>query len=217
VSNVLELAAVSKAFGRHRVLKQAWLHVRRGEIVGLVGANGAGKTTLLRIAAGLMCADQGTVRWDCWPPRIRHFGGESTLPTHVAAHRWAGFFDVRSDERRHIGALSRGTRQHLGLTIALHGPAPDLLLLDEPWDGLDPPAALRLTAGIRDWGAAGTAIVISSHRLHDLDDVTTRFVLLEEGRCRNVPEQDRVAVERIAELVARGSRAADPPRLTRSP
>ena len=63
------------------VLRGVDLDVGRGEIVGLVGANGAGKTTLLRIAAGLMRADQGTVRWDPSWPRIRYFGGESTLPT----------------------------------------------------------------------------------------------------------------------------------------
>ncbi len=58
----LELAAVSKAFGRHKVLNQAWLQVRSGEAVGLIGANGAGKTTLLRIAAGLVRPDGGAVR-----------------------------------------------------------------------------------------------------------------------------------------------------------
>ena len=218
MTTVLELCAVSKSFGSHRVLNLAWLQVRPAEIVGLVGANGAGKTTLLRIAAGLMRADQGTVRWERSSPRIRYFGGESTLPTEVRARRWAAFFGVRSDETRRIGALSRGTRQLLCLRIALHGVTPDLLLLDEPWDGLDPPAAHGLTAGIRDWGAAGAAILISSHRLHDLDDVATRFVLLEEGRCRPVQEQGegRVGVSRIAELVARGSRGGLPDLARRS-
>ena len=59
----LELAAVTKAFGSRLVLNQAWLQVRSGETVGLIGANGAGKTTLLRIAAGLVLPDGGSVRW----------------------------------------------------------------------------------------------------------------------------------------------------------
>lgn len=205
---VLELAAVSKSFGRHRVLNQAWLQVRSGEIVGLVGANGAGKTTMLRIAAGLMRPDRGSVRWERSPPSIRYFGGESTLPGDVSARRWARAFAVACDEKRAIGALSRGTRQLLGLRVVLDGCAPDLLLLDEPWDGLDPAASQRLSAGIRSWGASGTAILISSHRLHDLDGVAARFVLLEEGRCRPVqePAEGRVGVDRIADMVARGSR-----------
>jgi ABC-type multidrug transport system ATPase subunit len=209
VTHVLELSAVSKAFGAHRVLNQAWLQVRRGEIVGLVGANGAGKTTLLRISAGLIRPDQGVVRWDSPQVRIRYFAGEATLPPQIRARRWAALFDVASDESRRIGALSRGTRQILGLRIALQGPPPDILRLDEPWDGLDPPAARRLTEGIRDWGAAGAAILISSHRLHDLDDVAGRFVVLEQGRCRVVQEQadGRISVDRIADLVARGSRS----------
>jgi ABC-2 type transport system ATP-binding protein len=212
----LELSAVSKSFGRTRVLNQAWLQVRGAEIVGLVGANGAGKTTMMRIAAGLMRPDEGTVRWEAAPPRVRYFAGESTMPGEVSARRWAAFFGVGTDEKKRIGALSRGTRQLLGLRIALHGAAPDLLLLDEPWEGLDPAAARRLTAGIREWGQAGTAILISSHRLHDLEDVATRFVLLEEGRCRPVPDQGqgRVSLGRIAEMIARGSRG-DPLRLAR--
>ena len=138
------------------------------------------------------------------------------MPGEVSARKWAAFFGVSTDERKRIGALSRGTRQLLGLRIALHGAAPDILLLDEPWEGLDPAAARRLTADIREWGQAGTAILISSHRLHDLEDVATRFVLLEEGRCRPVLDQGqgRVSLARIAEMIARGSKG-DPLPLAR--
>ena len=130
------------------------------------------------------------------------------MTSEVSARRWAGVFGVSVDDRRTIGALSRGTRQLLGLRVALNGEAPDLLLLDEPWDGLDPAAAQSLTAGIRAWSTCGTAIVISSHRLYDLDDVAARFVLLEDGRCRSLQEQadGRIGIERIADMVARGRR-----------
>ena len=213
---MLELSAVSKSFGSHQVLNQAWLQVRRAEVVGLVGANGAGKTTILRMAAGLIRPDQGSVRWETSPVRLHYFAGEATLPPHVTARRWASLFGVASDEKRRIGTLSRGTRQMLGLGIALHGPPPDLLLLDEPWDGLDPPAAHRLSDAIRDWSAAGSAILISSHRLHDLDDVAMRFVVLEHGRCRVLQEHGGAPgrVQRIADVVARG-RSGEPPRLAR--
>jgi len=110
--------------------------------------------------------------------------------------------------------LSRGTRQLLGLRVALAKAGPGLLLLDEPWDGLDPAAAQWLTDAVRDWQSAGAAIIISSHRLHDLDDVATRFVLLEKGRCQPVePQEDESRrVSRIADLVTRAS-APTPPRV----
>jgi len=184
----IELASVQKTFGRHRVLDHLWLQVRSGEAVGLLGANGAGKTTLLRIAAGLVRPDGGAVRWPpvmpFTTPSLRYFGGEMTLPPHVSARRWASLFGIVTAERRPIGRLSRGSRQTLGLRALLAGPPTDILLLDEPWEGLDPSGAKWLTDTLRHWTRSGTAILISSHRLYDLDSVCTRFVMLDEGRCQ---------------------------------
>jgi len=204
----LELAAVTKAFGRHRVLNQAWLQVRGGEAVGLIGANGAGKTTLLRIAAGLVRPDSGTVTWDDERPLLRYFGGEMTLPPGVGARRWASLFGVTLEDRRRIGRLSRGNRQRLGLRVVLAGSAGDILLLDEPWEGLDPNGSAWLGDSLRRWQAAGAAILISSHRFHDLDSVCTRFVLLEDGRCQPVGACDvRPRVEQLVQAFSRRSRA----------
>ena len=205
----LELAAVSKSFGRHEVLNHAWLQVRGGEAVGLLGANGAGKTTLMRIAAGLMRSDGGSVRWvpiePLLPPRVRYFGGEATLPPHVSARRWASLFGVAAAERRPIGRLSRGNRQALGLRVLLAGPACDILLLDEPWEGLDPPAAGWLTDTLRRWTRAGAAILVSSHRLYDLDSACTRFVMLQDGRCSPLVEREEQSrLEQIEQAFARG-------------
>ena len=155
----LELAAVTKAFGRRQVLNQAWLQVRSGETVGLIGANGAGKTTLLRIAAGLMLPDGGSVRWSSMKDedraRVRYYGGEMTLPPAVRIRRWTSLFDVPLDDRRRIGQLSRGTRQLLGLRVVLSGAEADLVLLDEPWEGLDPEWSAWLIEQIRRWRAGG--------------------------------------------------------------
>ncbi|HYT66158.1 MAG TPA: ATP-binding cassette domain-containing protein [Vicinamibacterales bacterium] len=195
----LELAGVTKSFGPQKVLDDVWIEVRGGEAVGLVGANGAGKTTMLRIAAGLVVADRGTVRWSEPAPRIRYFGGEMTLPPQVQVGRWAGLFGVRIDDRRSIGQLSRGNRQFFGLRIVLAGTGTDLILLDEPWEGLDPAGTAWLTSALRRWRAAGAGILISSHRLHDLDAVCTRFVLLQSGRCHPVAERERLPrVEQLA-------------------
>jgi ABC-2 type transport system ATP-binding protein len=190
----LELAAVTKAFGRHQVLNQAWLQVRSGEAVGLIGANGAGKTTLLRIAAGLVLPDGGSVRWssmmDDDRARIRYYGGEMTLPPSIPVRRWTSLFDVATDDRRRIGQLSRGSRQMLGLRVLLSGAEADLVLLDEPWEGLDPEGSAWLTDVIRRWRGGGAAVLISSHRLYDLDAVCTRYLLLERGRCHAVANRD---------------------------
>lgn len=208
----LELAAVTKAFGRHQVLNQAWLQVRAGEVVGLIGANGAGKTTLLRIAAGLVRPDGGSVRWapmqDYEQARIRYYGGEMTLPPSVPARRWASLFHVTVDDRRRIGQLSRGSRQILGLRVLLSGDEADLVLLDEPWEGLDPEGSAWLTDTVRRWRSGGAAILISSHRLYDLDSVCTRFLLLEGGRCHAVADRElRPRVDQLAQAVRRRGRA----------
>lgn len=201
----LELAAVTKRFGSVQVLMQVWLHVRAGEAVGLVGANGAGKTTLLRIAAGLVLPDSGSVRRADGAAGMRYFGGEMTLPRDVHGQRWASLFDVASHDRRRLGVLSRGSRQLYGLRVILTGHA-DLLILDEPWEGLDPSGAAWLTESLSRWRDEGAAVLISSHRLHDLVAVCTRFSLLEGGRCRAITERDeRPRVEELAHAVrARG-------------
>lgn len=200
----LELAAVTKRFGRLQVLTQVWLQVRAGESVGLVGANGAGKTTMLRIAAGLVLPDSGSVRWSDPAPAIRYFGGEMTLPPGVQARRWASLFDVASSDGRKIGTLSRGSRQLFGLRVVLAGADAEVIILDEPWEGLDPAGSAWLTEVLRRWRDAGTALLISSHRLHDLDSVCTRFVLLEDGRCHTIADREqRPRVEQIAQAVGR--------------
>ena len=207
----LELVAVSKGFGRHAVLDRARLQVRSGEAVGLLGANGAGKTTMLRIAAGLMRADAGSVRWLAPRPLARatvsYFGGESTLPSTVSARKWASLFGLRAAERRPIGRLSRGNRQALGLRVCLSGAPTDILLLDEPWEGLDPPGTAWLTNTLQYWRQAGAAILIASHRLYDLDSVCTRFVMLEDGHAVPLVEHDeRPRLELIEQAFVRGHR-----------
>jgi len=203
----LELAAVSKAFGEHRVLTNAWLQVRGGEAVGMIGANGAGKTTMMRIAAGLVRPDSGCVRREDERLALRYFGGETTLPPHVTVRGWASLFGRRLDDRRRIGQLSRGNRQLLGLDLVLSGAGADIILLDEPWEGLDPNGSEWLTGRLSRWRDESAAVLISSHRLHDLDSVCTRFVMLEDGRFLPITAQDqRPRVEQLTQAFARRTR-----------
>jgi ABC-type multidrug transport system ATPase subunit len=138
------------------------------------------------------------------PPGIRYFGGEMTLPPDVSARRWAALFGVVAAERRPIGRLSRGNRQSLGLRVLLSGTPSPIVLLDEPWEGLDPPAAGWLTDTLRRWTRAGAAVLVSSHRLYDLDAVCDRFVMLEDGRCQAVVEdEDLPRLEQIEQAFGR--------------
>lgn len=130
------------------------------------------------------------------------------MPGFVAARRWASLFGVTVDDRRRIGQLSRGSRQLLGLKVLLSGNDADLILLDEPWEGLDPEGSAWLTETVRRWRAADTAILISSHRLYDLDAVCTRYLLLESGRCQAVMDRElRPRVDQLAQAVRSRGRA----------
>lgn len=202
----LHLAGVVKAFGRHRVLDRAELQVSSGEVVGLLGANGAGKTTLLRIAAGLVHPDEGVVKQlaSGAKPIVRYFGGEMTLPSGVRADRWAALFGAKAHERRLLGQLSRGSRQLFGLRVVLSGHDAHIVLLDEPWEGLDPQGGAWLIEIVRRWQSMGAALLISSHRLHDLSAVCSRFVFLEDGRCREIePGDEPLHAERLARAFIR--------------
>ena len=131
-----------------------------------------------------------------------------TLPPSVPARRWASLFDVATNDRRRIARLSRGSRQFLGLRVLLSGDEADLLLLDEPWEGLDPEGSAWLTDTVRRWRTGGAAMLISSHRLYDLDSVCTRFLLLESGRCHSVADRDlRPRIEQLAQAVRWRGRA----------
>jgi ABC-2 type transport system ATP-binding protein len=172
-----------------------------GEVLGLVGPNGAGKTTLLRLALGLLKPDAGTVRLGTQPvpralrwARVAYFAGGGALPPAVRARSWQGLFSVTAPDAddRPIRLLSRGTRQRLGLQTVLEPRAEslDLIVLDEPWEGLDPDAARWLTQALRVTRQAGTAVLVSSHRLHELAEVADRCAFLVDGRLTLVDVQD---------------------------
>jgi ABC-2 type transport system ATP-binding protein len=185
MSSIYSLRAVSKRYGQRPVLTDVTLAVHAGEILGLVGPNGAGKTTLLRVFAGLLRATTGTIGRPAGKPEaIRYFGGERTLPPNVSARRWLEFWGHearRPVDSRRLGVLSRGTRQRLGLEATLGHPTA-LLLLDEPWEGLDPDASRWLSEQLSTMRAEGTAIIVSSHRVHELAEVCDRCAFLVDGR-----------------------------------
>ncbi len=189
MSPLVWLSGVSKTYGPRAVLRNVSFSAGPGEVSGVVGPNGIGKTTLLRIVAGLVRPDEGIVRLDGLDVpgalgriRLAYFAGESTVPP-IRSSAWRALFHPvdPSLEDRPIRELSRGTRQLLGLRTLFSLPALRLIVLDEPWEGLDPDGARWLSEAIRSRRAEGAGVLVSSHRLYDLADVCDRYLFLSEG------------------------------------
>jgi ABC-type multidrug transport system ATPase subunit len=187
---ILSLHDVAKGYDDRRVLSGVTFSVAAGEAVGVIGPNGAGKTTLLRIAMGLVRPDRGWIRLDGESvhsalPRlpVAYFAGESTIPPAVRVRSWRNLFHDADErgENRPFAVLSRGTRQLLGLRTVFSVSGLRLIVLDEPWEGLDPDASRWLSEAMRARRDAGTGILLSSHRLHELASVCDRYLFLNRG------------------------------------
>jgi len=184
---VLRLHGVSVRRGRRTVLANLDLTVRRGEVVAVVGANGAGKSTLLQVCAGLLRAGSGTVertsrfgyapQLDALAPlltvdeHLRLFGaldGANRSRAVSTGHRILQRLGWKPDGDQAVGALSGGTRQKINLALAQLA-SPDLLLLDEPYQGLDALAYEDLWALISAWRASGAGVLLVTHLLRDVD------------------------------------------------
>jgi ABC-2 type transport system ATP-binding protein len=182
---ILEARGIEKSYGLRTVLRDVDFALSPGEIVGLIGPNGTGKTTLLRILLGFVTPSRGRVASFAAAGAIEHFGGAHTLPPHVAVRTWARLVsraEASCDDRRPIRALSRGSRQILGLSTVLARSPLAAVLLDEPWEGLDPDGARWLSQTLLRRKGEGCAFLVSSHRLHDLAGLCERYVFLTDGR-----------------------------------
>lgn len=190
MSPLVSVNGVAKAFNGKRVFSGITFSAAKGEALGVIGPNGAGKTTLLRIVMGLLQVDAGNVRVDGEPVpsalrrvRAAYFAGASTLPPLVRVHAWRSLFHDAEEvgEHRQFRVLSRGTRQLLGLRTLFSISGLRLIVLDEPWEGLDPDASRWLTEAMRARRDAGATLVVASHRLHDLAGVCDRYIFLDRG------------------------------------
>lgn len=198
---------MARRYGRTPVLRGVDLALAAGESVLLLGRNGAGKSTLLRILAGLARPDQGTVELAgltltaapaAWRRRVGFAGHRSMLYGELTprenlrfAARLFGLrpadadaalerFDLGPVADRPVGALSRGLIQRTTLARALLH-APSLLLLDEPFTGLDVPSADTLAGLLRERAAAGVAIVLVTHQVEEAWPAVTRVAVLHGG------------------------------------
>jgi ABC-2 type transport system ATP-binding protein len=215
---MIALERISKWYGVRRtspVLREVDLTLAEGELTAVLGPNGSGKSTLLRILAGASDPSRGRVRDrprntsfvpDRFPPRLRftpteylrHMGRIRGLPERTITdgiEELAG----RLGLTRHLGTrmaeLSKGTCQKVVLTQALLG-APDLLVLDEPWSGLDEAAQRELTGLLLDARQRGGCVVVSDHRVAQIHQIADRVCAISGGQLvAHDPSESTVLVE----------------------
>jgi ABC-type Mn2+/Zn2+ transport system ATPase subunit len=200
----LRASGISKRYGRRTVLAPTDLTVRAGEVAAVVGANGCGKSTFLRICAGLLSPDSGEVVVDGVLGYCPQDGGtyDFLLPEEHFALIGAGRGLDRARSRRlgRAGAtalqwepargvqarhLSGGTRQKLNLVMASLGD-PDVLLLDEPYQGFDRGTYLDFWQHVWRWRDEGRAIVVVTHLLSQLDQVDKVLDLSPDRRAESL-------------------------------
>ena len=190
---------VAAGYARREVFREVSFQLPEGQSLGVLGPSGAGKTTLLRVISGLLKPCAGDVRIGGLAPRdavrrcpIAYFAGEATLPGSVRAGRWGevGTAGLVISERRRIRTLSRGTRQLLGLRTVLGRHPLSVIVLDEPWEALDQDGARWLTATLETKRDRGAAVVLSSHRMHDLAGLCDAYLFLIAGRAQLVKAHD---------------------------
>ena len=206
---MLTLSNLSKRFGSLQALDRLSLSLEAGEIVGFVGANGAGKSTTMRIIMGVLAADHGTVTWKGSPvdaatrraigympeerglyPRMKvaeqlvylaRLHGLSSSAAKAAADRWTERLGLEGRRGDEVQSLSLGNQQRVQLAAALVSD-PELLILDEPFSGLDPVAVDVMSQVLLERAAAGVPTLFSSHQLDVVERLCDRVVIIRSGR-----------------------------------
>ena len=200
---LVSVRGAAARYGRREVFRDLSFDLRNGQALGVLGPNGAGKTTLLRMLIGCLSPVAGDVRIAGFRPcdalgrtTVAYFAGAATLPPAVRATAWGalGNGEVVLPDRRPIRALSQGLKQLLGLRTVLSRHPLQLVILDEPWEGLDAESSRWLNATLELKRDRGAAVVVSSHRLHDLAGLCDEYLFLmpQEARLLKAPEIARV-------------------------
>ena len=188
---LLSVRDLSLRYRRREVIEGLTFEVASNQVLGIIGPNGAGKTTVLRALAGLISSSKGHVRVHGMPPRraaarvnVAYFAGDFTLPGSVRARHWGSLATGNpiTPEQRRIRTLSRGTRQLLGLRTVLSRPHLALVVLDEPWEGLDVDGARWLSRTIEAKRDRGATVVLASHDPNDLAGACDLYLFLVNRR-----------------------------------
>lgn len=203
----IEIEGLTKVFGETLAVDDLSFEVTPGRITGFLGPNGAGKTTTLRMLLGLIEPTRGRASFDGKPYRDLHdprsqvgavFESSSMHPgrsgrNHLRVIQWAAGFSARRvdevlalvnlehDSSQRIGKYSFGMRQRLALATAMLGD-PDVLILDEPANGLDPAGIHWLRDLLRQMASEGRTILVSSHILAEVAQTADEVIIIGNGR-----------------------------------
>ena len=205
----VEVSHIAKAFGTTQAVADVFFTVERGEIFGMLGPNGAGKTTTLRVILDLFKPDRGTVSVLGGPmteqkkerigymPEERglypdlplerclvYLGTLKGLSAGVARRRVGEYlaqFDLAEHHKKKVKELSKGMQQKAQIiNTILHDP--ELIIIDEPFASLDPVNTQMVKELIRDLRAQGKTIIMSTHQMHQVEELCDRILLIDEGR-----------------------------------
>lgn len=200
---MLEILNVTKRFHTLVAVDNLTLKVPRGEVLGVLGPNGAGKTTLFRLIAGFLKPDHGLIRTTTteWPT-IGYKAERLLFPNHLRVREYLNIVasisnlpkpkikkavfesldrvDLAYAAEKRIKECSKGMRQRLGLAQAMIGD-PQILLLDEPSNGLDPEGQAEICHQIQKLNQDGKTIILASHQLQEVTQVCTYLVIMNQG------------------------------------
>ena len=196
--------SICKNYGSHHVLNNVSFSIKKGEIYGLVGKNGAGKTTIMRIMTGLQPPSSGTIEFGFDRKRLGSVGSLVEVPS-IYANKSArenlefqyinlglkldgsleetlAFVGLDNTGAKKAGKFSLGMRQRLGIAMAIVG-NPEMLILDEPINGLDPQGIIQIRDLILKLNnEKDMTIIISSHILSELDKIATSYAFIDSGK-----------------------------------
>ena len=228
---MLNIEHLTKTFGEKKAVDDLSLHILPGEIFGFIGHNGAGKSTTLKCAVGILQFDEGSVSVDgisllqdpvkckrelAYIPDnpdlydfmsgikyLNFIGDIFAIPAGVRQERirkYAGIFELTDDLSQPISAYSHGMKQKLALISAwLH--APKLIVMDEPFVGLDPKASHLLKEMMREHCDAGGAIFFSTHVLEVAEKLCDKVAIIKQGRLVKVGTMEEVKGDESLEPV----------------
>ncbi|PGM95812.1 ABC transporter ATP-binding protein [Bacillus cereus] len=199
---------LTKKFDEHVAVNNLNIEIPKGEIFGFLGGNGAGKTTTFRMILGLLSKTSGTISWNGKPinydvtdkigylPEERGLYAKMTVKEQVnffaklknmkskdaekELHYWLERFNITEYLNKKVGELSKGNQQKIQLiTAIIH--KPELLILDEPFSGLDPVNVEMLKEAVLDMQKQGASILFSSHRMEHVEELCQHICIMHKG------------------------------------